>query len=75
MVCNNLGFDSLIKNKCYENMFKATVPTILKTLDSTGKKKRTENKKIKGESKSKLRDSKQVGNKYIQVKSVEKSKR
>lgn len=45
MVCNNLGLDSLIKNKCYENMFTVTVPSILKTLDSMGKKKRTENKK------------------------------
>lgn len=58
MVCNNLGLDSLIKNKCYENMFTVTVPAILKTLDSMGKKKKNRKQKIKGESKTKLRDSK-----------------
>lgn len=49
MVCNNLGLDSLIKNKCYENMFTVTVPAILKTLDSMGKKKeqKTKNKRRK----------------------------
>lgn len=39
MVCNNLGCNSLIKPKCYENELIATVLTILISLDSRKKEK------------------------------------
>lgn len=49
MVCNNSVYNSLKPPKCYENMFTATVPTILKTSDSRGKKTKLKKKERKGE--------------------------
>lgn len=47
MVCNNLAYNSLKTPKCYENMFTATVLTILKTSDSRGEKNPKQKKEKK----------------------------
>lgn len=49
MVCNNLAYNSLKTPKCYENMFTATVLTILKTSDSRGEKNPKQKKRKKKE--------------------------